>query len=384
MQPTTQLPADDHGRPRPPWSGLNWPQLVATLSLGMRPGRVFLGLVLALAIWAAGVLPSMWLHGESTPMERAVEAGSPVVERLFDAFVRLDGASVAAAVRFLIVDLPGKVAVDQPWSTAATLAMSLLAWALLGGAIARSSATEFALRESISTRQSVRFSLARWRSSFAALATPLVVATVLALVIGALGALAASSSTAGGVVALAFVTVLLLALGAVVALVGFALGFPLLVSAVVCEGTDAIDSLQRTFAYVLGRPVRLVLYSLVFYAQVSLSAFVCSTIASATISFALRWFFAPESTDRLAHTSSFARDVHAAWMLLLAALASGAVLSIYHSGAAVLYLLLRQANDGQDPADLWKPGSAEAVRAKKAETAEGDTTNGAVGEGDDV
>jgi hypothetical protein len=80
----------------------------------------------------------------------------------------------------------------------------------------------------------------------------------------------------------------------------------------------------------------------------------------------MRWVLAPETSDRLAHVTSFARALHGAWTLLLFAFAGGIVLSFFHTGSAVLYLLLRQANDGQDPADLWQPGQAESARKRPA------------------
>ncbi len=349
-----------------PWSGLVWPRLFQTLSLALRPGRVLLGFVLILALWAAAALPSMWLPDRPTPAHRAAELGAPVVERLPEAITRLDLLSASEALRYLVLDLPAIVVVEQPASAAASVALGLVVWAFFGGAIARSAATEFAIRHRLSSRSSVAFSFSKVRSTSATLALPILTVGLLAGLLHIIGLSASASPIVGGAVAVGFVLVLVLALVAVLLVLGYVLGFPLLVAAVVCEGTDAIDALQRTFAYVLGRPVRLVLYSAVFYAQLLLLAIVCSALAAATVSFAMRWVLSPETSGHVAHVPSSARVFQAAWMALFFALAGGVVLSFFHTGSAVLYLLLRQANDGQDPADLWQPGHAKSARERLA------------------
>lgn len=385
--PANRTPTSFSPTSTTPWSGLAWPHLFAAISLAFRPGRVFLAFVLAIALWAAAAFPAIWLHDSPTPLQHALELGGPVVDRLVESFFHIELVSAAESLRYLVIDLPGKVVAQQPWSTVATLLLGIIAWTILGGAIVRSTATEFAIRKRLSTRESAFFALSKVRSSAGAMLAPILIVAILAMILRGFGAIAAGSSFGGGVVALAFGLALVLALAAVLTFLGFLLGFPLLLAAVVCEGTDAIDALQRAYAYVLGRPVRLAWYSLVFYAQLALVSCACVVLAMCTTAFAIRWTFAPDTSDRLSHVTPFARDAHMAWMLLLFALAASFALSFFHAGSAVLYLLLRQVNDGQDPADLWQPGHAEAARAKMAHVDADDTSNGtqnAHDEGDDV
>jgi hypothetical protein len=308
----------------------------------------------------------MWLPDRPSPAHRAAELGAPVLDRLLDALTHLDLLSAFEVLRYLVIHVRALFVVEQPAGAAASITLALFSWAFFGGAIARSAATEFALRRRWSSRDSVSFAFSKVRSAFAALALPILGVVLLASLLKVIGLVASTSPMLGGVVAIGFFGVLVLALIAILVAIGFVLGLPLIVAAVVCEGTDAIDALQRTFAYVLGRPVRLVLYSAVFYAQALLLWFVCSALAAATVSFAMRWVMAPETSDRFSHVTSFARALHGAWTLLLFAFAGGIVLSFFHSGSAVLYLLLRQANDGQDPADLWQPGQDESARERLA------------------
>lgn len=338
--------------------------------------------ILAVCLWAAAALPSMWLRDDPTPAQRAGEIASPVVERFVDSLTRFDFFSCLEAAKYCMVEVPTRVVLEQPWSTAASLAVAIFAWALLGGAIVRTAATEFAVRHRLSMRESVWFSLSKIAHTCFSLAAPLMLVALLAIALRVLGALAASSPTAAGIVGVLFGVLLLLALVGVVAGLAFLLGAPLLLASVVCEGTDTIDALQRTFAYVLGRPVRLVAYSIVFYVQLGALSLACWFLMSSSALFAVRWVFAPDTSDRLSRVTPFARDAHSAWMLIFAALASAVVLSFFHSGSAVLYLLLRQANDGQDPADLWQPGHAEAARAALARTEQEPGREGAEEEDD--
>lgn len=383
---------------------LLWPKLASAWTLAFRPARIGLGVVLLILVALLARVPLLWLpKGDSGPLffyytqapEGAGMAVSGVITLRLPLFI--DGVAQLAA------QAPVNTAKNYPWSTTA-IALPLMALiAILGGAISRMSATEFARGERISWTTALAFSLRRGVAFTSTLAAPLVGALAVAAIV-ALGGWALLSiawvQVAGAVL---YGLALMLMLGAVLLLVGYVFGFPLLIPALACEGTDAIDAIQRAYAYVLGRPVRLIAYTLLSLAMmvallavvagigstaITATAVATTTFTSENVSDAVR-----SEVDDLKKPQSVSVDsiilrtnkptepdygkslnttkrIVAFWHNVVALMVAGIGVSYFFSSSTVLYLILREINDGQDHTELWTPGRTAGFGTRMGEIAD--------------
>jgi hypothetical protein len=398
--------------------GLLWPKLAAVITLALRPARVGIALVMLVAVGLLGRVPLVWLPaGDQGPLAtflaRAEAAGAVLTQGLLN----IDIPRFAAGAAALVLDAPVATARAYPWSLAAIALPLLLVVGVLGGALSRSAATEFARGERTPWTTALAFAISRALSFLGALATPILASLALGGVVAVAGWALLSLPWVQVAGALAYGVALLVMFIAVVLALGYALGFPLLVPALACEGTDAIDAIQRAYAYVLGRPLRLIAYSAVLLslivALVATTSLVLRATASATYAASTALtstdvttlvrdaaaqdrtddarratnsasrtsqgqtppkrvddllYRAPSSTTPGATTtpaaapdakpSASARATSAIiefWNSLLALLVGAVAISAFFSGSSLLYLLLREVNDGQDHTELWTP-----------------------------
>src|SRR5262249_17418602 len=143
------------------------------------------------------------------------------------------------------------------------------------------------------------------------------------------------------------------------------LGLPMLVPSVASEGTDAIDAIQRTYAYVTGRPLRLILYWAVLIVEAAVVTLVLAVLAGWVIeltTWASSLLLGQSVRDALndaAHgrapdyeplgaSSRMAVHIVAFWMQVPMLLVASFVVSFWFSAGTTLYLLMRQVCDGQD------------------------------------
>jgi len=354
------------------WEDLLWPRVLAAAALGLRPGRIglaFFGMILVMGIaWVGGKIDG-WM-GFTTgvmPSLSATPDGGPTL--LFNWFVGIPVACIKG----------------WPATTVLGVFVILPMWLVVVGAISRMTAVEFARGEFITWTEALSFSLARMRSFVGAILGPVVIIWVIALILAAAGWLLLHwpwvNVLGGALYGIAII------LGIAASLIGIAyiVGHGLLVPAVACEGSDAIDAIQRAYAYTLDRPVRLIVYTtlsclgLVFVMVVA-SAIVGGGIGIAYLSagtwagprgqemilsgtsaaFPIPMFSggAPETLE-----GSYARG---AWLIRLWTMIPvygllACLVSCGMSCTTVVYLAIRRICDGQDTAELWVPGMIEGV-----------------------
>lgn len=136
---------------------------------------------------------------------------------------------------------------------------TLLVWSLAGGAITRIAAVQVAREGYVSLKESFQFVFSRWRSYLLAPVLPFAAIVAMALcctVGGALTRVPVLDVLMGLFSVLALVAGFLMAL----ALVGLALGWPLMYAALGAEATESFDALSRAYSYVLPR-----LWNYLFY-----------------------------------------------------------------------------------------------------------------------
>lgn len=355
-----------------------WPRLLRAGGLALRPSRVGLALTTLVLIAMIAQAPKLWLDGREGPGAFATARGGAAASRMVEGVIRLDHVALFDGLSDLAVATPAAVVGEYPWSLAIILVPVLLVWCVGGAAISRSVASEFALRERTPWPRALAFGLSKWASTLGAKLTPLLFALFIVLVMAAGGWVLLrfpGLQVVGGVVyALALVG------GLVVVLVGlgYVLGGCLLIPVIACEGTDAIDAIQRAYAYPFARPLRLVLYALVLVVELVLLALLLGAISHAVTGVAA-WaasLFLPEG---LAHEvrsvangetvalgdAGWSRrtvvDLIGFWSRIPGMLVAAFVVSFYFSGSTLLYLLMRQVCDGQDPSELWRPGRMPGV-----------------------
>lgn len=142
------------------------------------------------------------------------------------------------------------------------LAVTLVIWALFGGAVARIAALDAAREERISWAQALKFSAGKFFSFLTAPLIPVVLIVVLAVVIG-LGGLAMTLPIVDIILAVLFPLALIL--GGLIAflLINLVAGAPLMYPTIAVEGSDSFDAISRSFSYVFGSPWRYLLYTIV-------------------------------------------------------------------------------------------------------------------------
>jgi hypothetical protein len=139
----------------------------------------------------------------------------------------------------------------------------LIVWSLLGGAIYRMAAVQFAREEKISWVQALKFSSKRFLSFFSAPLIPIAIIVGVAVIL-MLGGLIGNIPYIGPLLmGFLFFLAILLGAGAAFMLIGLLAGWPLMYPTIAVEGSDSFDAISRSFSYVFARPFRAVLYGVI-------------------------------------------------------------------------------------------------------------------------
>ncbi|MCA9267835.1 MAG: hypothetical protein KDA41_05165, partial [Planctomycetales bacterium] len=138
--------------------------------------------------------------------------------------------------------------------------VTLLIWAVIGGAISRAAALQLCRDERVGPRASLGFALRKFPAYVAGPLYPLAGVALYAAVVFLFIGLPMNLDI--GLVWAGFWWPLVLAVGTAVAvlLLGFAAGWPLMWATISVEGADSFDALSRSYAYALGRPLYYLFY----------------------------------------------------------------------------------------------------------------------------
>lgn len=350
---------------------LLWPKLLRAPALGIQPTRIGIALFTLVIVGLIGGV-NAWFSDEP-PFYQAI--GSLILPPI----------AVTEYSESTLVDAIGRVAAvvaDHPYELIFQGVPMLAVLALGWGVIARMAAAEFSGGVRMSWPQGLAFVLGRWPSVLgAALGAPALVGLV-CLVLAIAGWAVMQIPVVDVIGAVLFPIAIVLALLATLLTLGLVVGGHMLVPAIACEGTDAIDALQRTYAYVIARPARLVIYTLILLALLAVTAVVLGSIATGVESVARDatsvWMsersaiiFASAPVRPPTGTRAMAAHIVGFWIGLVWLIAGAATLSVFACGSAVLYLLMRQVCDGQDWGELWFPENTEAGRDEITMGAEG-------------
>lgn len=282
----------------------------------------------------------------------------------------------------------------EHWVFAAILLAWILAvWSLLGGAIYRIAAVQFARDEKISISQALKFSWKRFLSFFTAPLIPLLLVVLVAVLL-MIGGLIGSIPVVGSLLmGLLFGLAILMGAGAAFLLIGLLAGWPLMYPTIAVEGSDSFDAISRSFSYVFARPFRSVLYGVVaaiygtitylfvrFFAYLTLLAthtFVKGGVIGGGAAISpdadkLDVFWQKPTFWNL-HTFNYhAADwwgklcggLVAIWVLIVVGLVGAYLLTYFASSSTAIYYILRRRVDATDLDDVY----VEEEEEKKEES----------------
>jgi hypothetical protein len=257
----TQAKADYYkshlGKPKPEGTLARWPW---TEERGPNPYLLVTGQ--AGVPWEAGRFWD-WLSRDQAPvlLEPLVKLVRPVV------YFFSPRATFWPKVYFLLVFL---------WT--------VLTWSVFGGAVTRIAAVQVARGEKISMGEAVRFTLKRFFAYVAAPLFPLIFVFAL-LVFSVIFGFLHMIPLVGDIFVSGLFWIVMIVLGLVMALalVGLAVGWPLMAPTVSAEGTDSWEAVSRSFSYVFQKPWNYLWYSLVALAYGAVVIFFVGFMGSLSV-----------------------------------------------------------------------------------------------------
>ena len=367
-------PHSDNPEPRPPrpvtfaelTAGLVWPTLFRSVTMALQPGRLLLALALVvlLGVLANGYDWALGLVGQE-PLAAPLLTG--MSDGLSEFTRQLLAIEPVLALTVLYDGLfrgPLELLAWHPLSGAIFVLLAASVWSVLGGAISRMVAVDIAGHLCMSAKDGLGFASARALSFAGSILLPLVALAVLALIISLLGWVLLGIPAINVFGSLLYGLVLLLGFLMTFLVVGFVVGQALLIPAVATEGSDSLDALQRSYAYIWGRPARALGYAgfcLVQGAIVfALARWFVTGVVEMTGDLSTAWFGA-ETAQALVDPAadgemSLASRIIAGWNDIVLLVLPAFVISLYFSASTIMYMLLRRINDEQDLHEIWMPG----------------------------
>jgi len=344
---------------------LLWPKLLRVPALALRPASITIGFFGMLIASLVGDLSKVWQPSNrlsvSTLLSDELERGASGFWRdMMRGVQTADGAALQSAFAW-VIRIPRVLWDESSWGSLIAI-VSVAALLIAGGAISRIAACDFAHGVRISWVEALGFALKRWVSLVFCFAGPLLVVAVLYATLAAAGWALFSIGWMQIIGALLFVFALLGATIAVALIVLTVLGAPLMIPAIACEGADAIEAMQRAYAYVPAKPIRYALYVLLTLAVGMVAIAVAVAVASGITSFAMvatgAWLKEPPRllTYPLTTPANLTEHTLKFWFGLPLAIASAYAFSVLFTGCTIIYLLLRRVVDGQTVTDIWVPG----------------------------
>ncbi|MCC6660829.1 MAG: hypothetical protein IT437_08085 [Phycisphaerales bacterium] len=345
---------------------LLWPRIFRAPGLALRPERLFVGLLMVVLLELIARIPEMW-HGEqwraavAFPMEEVAEQPLWAWPLAFLAAAWHWGWGLARV---------------YPWSAALVKVLSLIVISFGGCMLCRMAACDFSIRLVVGIAEARSFTTKRLGSVLFAVLGPVILALLIAFGL-AVGGLVLFGVPYVNVLGAILYFLFLIAGGVItVILIAYAFGYPLLIPAVACEGSDGIDAIGRVYPYVFSRPLRLILYYLIAVALGCVAAavvwIVLATVANVT-STATTWFLSPGAATTFSTFvdpaqrpggGAAAASIVNFWTGLLLMLGAAYVVSYTFCASTIVYLLMRRLCDGQDTSELWMPGMVEGTMAE--------------------
>jgi len=279
--------------------------------------------------------------------------------------------TIFGSIRLAGYELPAWLWQAHPWFLAIWLIVFVAVWSLLGGAVSRLCVVDAATGDRLSMSDGVQYAFRRWPSFAMAPLLPLIIVALIGLVLAVGGLL---FHLPGLDIVGAALLILAIPLGLLMAffIIGWLGSVHLMYPALAAEGTDAFDAISRSYSYVLARPWRFLLYTLIALAYgvvtyLFVGLFIFATLylvqaAGSAWSAPVDRIFPPPQIGQLNYdldptgmtsTERIAAVVVKVYVLLAIGLVAAYAVSFYFSAYSLVYLILRHRCDGTDFSEVF-------------------------------
>ncbi len=340
-------------------AGLLWPTLLKAPAMAFAPPRWLLGTGCAFVII---LVTSLHQYLFNTQQSEAAIPHTQGFESVLASMMSLNPSvfieRLAHTGRFYTLQLT-----ESPWISAALLIPILLTLGVFGFAITRSASIQYAHGRHTDTVSALSAALLNIRQTALTTLGPLLLVAILALFVMILGlplGLPVVNMLGGVLYLLALIISILIACTLTIHIITL----PLSISALAIEGTDGFDALQRAYAYIIARPIRLALYTLILVLLGTTITTVVATLAGWSIEIAdgLTSTLTNDAgrrvligTDDMSATEPLAHRIIALSRAALQLIVAGYVLSLLFCSSTLAYLNIRRVCDGQDTNEVWDP-----------------------------
>ena len=344
-------------------AGLLWTNLLRAPSMAFSPARWLLGIVAAFMIVLVTSLHAyLFASPQNTDAAVSLTIEQPGFQSIFNAILSLNPAYMLSTIAAVAQDITTSMT-ESPWTSAAYLIPLLLVLGVFGYAITRSASIQYAHGRQTDATSALSDALRTIRQIALATLGPLLVVTLLAVLIMLLGLPLGLPivNILGGVL---YALSLILAILIVCILTLHTLTLPLIISGLAIEGTDGFDALQRAYAYLIARPIRLAIYAFVLVILGTTITTVVITIAgwSIEIADALTSTLTNDAgrrvlagADDMGATEPFAHTAISLFRSTLQLIVAGYILSLTFCSSTLAYLNIRRVCDGQETTEVWDP-----------------------------
>ncbi len=250
--------------------------------------------------------------------------------------------------------------------------ISFAVFSFVGGAICRCAALEFAQEEQLGLFEAMRYASEKFRSYLSAPLIPIGMVIVFSLVVLAVGLAARIPWVGELLLSVMFIFLLLFGLIIFLLTIGVAAGGQLLYPAIAFEGTSGLDSIGRSFSYVLNRPVWMSYYVFMsavfgtfFYLVLRLIIYIVLGFTYVLLGFGMRLAGTGDKIERLwvrpdflailnkaggaeNWSESLASGVIYFFMLMIVGVLLAYIISYIFSASTVIYALMRKKVDRVD------------------------------------
>ena len=351
---------------------LLWIRVLRAPALALAPSRLISGAVCAFLLSLILQITMMLTAGSPEAVDGASVGGvsSEIqtlgerfdfsMQHLSQSFRSFDPVGVVQSVGFTAYAIRDTV-MGSPLISL-LLGIPLIAVLVSAGcAISRSAAIEFAQGRYASRQDTLGYSLQRIKQLVGAVVGPIVLCVCILLLIG-VGGLLLSVPVLDVVGSILYAFGLVLGILATIILMLHVFALPLIVPALAVEGTDGFDAIQRSYAYVIGKPLRYLIYSSLFTLLGIVSIAVFTMVARGSIEMT-DWassLFANDAAARvltgsgeLGATKGTANTIINIWRSIVELAVAGYVISFFFTSSTLLYLAIRRICDGQDMNEVW-------------------------------
>ena len=344
--------------------GLLWPTLLKAPSMAFSPPRWLLGIMAAFMI----VLVSASHTAIFNPTQPTDPIGvtdtylglTPVLHSMMSLNPTRMVYALSYAAQYHVTQIS-----QDPWSAAVLILPIILVLGIFGFAITRSASIEYAHGRQTDALGALSAALLTIRQIALATLGPFLFCGILALIVMILG-LALGLPVVNLVGAALYLIGLVLSVLIVCVLTLHVLTLPLVISGLAIEGTDGFDALQRSYAYLIAKPIRLAIYALILIILGTTITTIVGTLAGWSIGMAdtLVSTLTNDAGRRIitgagdmAATEPLANRIILLARSALELIVAGYVLSLIFCSSTMAYLCIRRVCDGQDINEVWDPAS---------------------------